>query len=87
MSELLSIEELGTLKAVCNRTWQEISADAMAIVGYRVARDSVFELVTDRLSDFADNTEEKNVVGKFLSFSYVKMQGLREVLLPMEFYE
>lgn len=83
----LSIQEIGTLKMLVNRTWQEIAADAMAIVGNRASRNDVFELVTDRLNDFVDNTEEKKVVGKFLSFSYKRMQDLKEVLLPFAYYE
>lgn len=83
----LSIQELGILKELVNRTWQEIAPDAMAIIGNRASRDNVFELVTDRLNDFVDNTEEKKLVGKFLSFSYKKMQELKEILLPMDFYE
>lgn len=82
-----SIEELGTLKAVMNRTWQEIGADLAELVGSPAPRDSVFEVVTDRLSDFADSPEEKKIVGKFLSFSWNKMQSLKEQLLPFEFYE
>ena len=87
MSEFFSIEELGTLKEIMSRTWQEIGADAMAIVGSPASRDSVFELVTDRMNDFVDNTEEKRLVGKFLSLSYKRIQDLKVELLPMESYE
>ena len=83
----LSIQELGTLKELVNRTWQEIAADAMAIVGNRASRNDVFELVTDRLNDFVGNTEEKNVVGKFLSLNHEQRQTLKEELLPLEWYE
>jgi hypothetical protein len=87
MSELLSIKELGILKAVCNRTWQEIGQDLVEIVGHPASRDSVFEVVTDRLADFADDPEEKRLVGRFLSLSWKKMQGLKEELLPSAHYE
>ena len=83
----LSIQELGILREVVNRTWQEIGQDLVEIVGSPATRDSVFEVVTDRLNDFADSPEEKKIVGKFLSFSYKKMQDLKAELLPMEFYE
>jgi len=82
-----TIEELGTLKAVVNRTWQEIGADLAEIIGSPATRDSVFEVVTDRLSDFADDPKEKKIVGKFLSFSWNKMQSLKEELLPFAHYE
>lgn len=87
MTELLSIEELGSLKELANRTWQEIAPDAVAIVGSPASRDSVFELVADRLSDFADNTEEKKLVKKFLSLNQKEMQALKEELFPSEWYE
>lgn len=87
MTELFSIQELGTLKELVNRTWQEIAPDAMAIVDSPAPRDSVFELVTDRLSDFADNTEEKRLIKRFLSLSQKEMQTLKEELLPFESYE
>lgn len=82
-----SIEELGVLKAVCNRTWENIAQDLVEIVGRPGSRDSVFEVVTDRLNDFAGSPQEKRLVGKFLSFSWKKMQDLKVELLPMEFYE
>jgi len=82
-----SIEELGVLKAVCNRTWENIAQDLVEIVGRPASRDSVFEVVTDRLNDFAGSPQEKRLVGKFLSFSWKKMQDLKVELLPMEFYE
>ena len=87
MSEILSIKELGILKAVCNRTWQEIGSDLVEIIGSNPSRDNVFEVCTDRLNDFADSPEEKKVVGKFLSFSWKKMQGLKKELLPFAHYE
>lgn len=87
MSELLTIKELGILREVMNRTWQEISPDLIEITGSPASRSSVFEVCTDRLSDFADSPSEKKLVGKFLSFSYKKMQGLKEVLLPFAHYE
>jgi len=87
MKEFLSIKELGDLKELVNRTWQEIAPDAMAIVGDPAPRDSVFELVNDRLDDFADNTEEKKLVGKFLSLNHKQRQTLKEELLPLEWYE
>lgn len=83
----LSIEELGTLKSVVNRTWQEIGADLAEIIGSPANRDSVFEVVTDRLNDFAHDPKEKKIVGKFLSFSWNKMQGWKKELLPLEWYE
>ena len=82
-----SIEELGTLKEVINRTWQEIGADLAEIIGSPATRDSVFEVCTDRLNDFADSPEEKKIVGKFLSFSWNKMQSLKKELLPFAHYE
>ena len=87
MSELLSIKELGILKAVCNRTWQEIGQDLAEIIGSPATRDSVFEVVTDRLADFADDPGEKKIVGRFLSLSWNKMQSLKEELLPFAHYE
>ena len=83
----LSIQELGTLKEVMFRTWQEIGADLAEIIGSPATRDSVFEVVTDRLNDFADSPEEKKLVGKFLSFSWNKMRSLKEELLPFAHYE
>ena len=85
--KFLSIEELGVLKAVVNRTWQEIGSDLVEIIGSNPSRDSVFEVCTDRLNDFADSPEEKKLVGKFLSFSWNKMQSLKEELLPFAHYE
>ena len=82
-----SIEELGVLKAVVNRTWQEIGSDLVEIIGSNPSRDSVFEVCTDRLNDFADSPEEKKIVGKFLSFSWNKMQSLKKELLPFAHYE
>lgn len=82
-----SIEELGTLKAVVNRTWQKIGADLAEIIGSPAPRDSVFEVVTDRLADFADDPEEKKIVGRFLSLSWNKMQSLKKKLLPFAHYE
>jgi len=82
-----SIEELGVLKAVVNRTWQEIGSDLVEIIGSNPSRDNVFEVCTDRLNDFADSPEEKKVVGKFLSFSWKKMQSLKKELLPFAHYE
>ena len=82
-----TIEELGTLKAVVNRTWQEIGVDLAEIIGSPASRDSVFEVCTDRLSDFAGDPEEKKIVGKFLSFSWNKMQSLKKELLPFAHYE
>jgi hypothetical protein len=79
-----SIEELGVLRGVVDRTRQEIGADLAQIVGSPATRDSVFEVCTDRLNDFADSPQEKKVVGKFLSFSWNKMQGLKKELLPIE---
>ncbi len=87
MNKLLSIEELGILKELANRTWQEIAPDAVEIIGRPASRDSVFEVCTDRLNDFVDSPQEKKVVGKFLSFSWNKMQGLKKELLPLEWYE
>lgn len=85
--KFLSIEELGVLKAVVNRTWQEIGFDLVEIIGSNPSRDSVFEVCTDRLNDFADSPEEKKIVGKFLSFSWNKMQSLKKELLPFAHYE
>jgi hypothetical protein len=85
--KFLSIEELGVLKAVVNRTWQEIGSDLLEIIGSNPSRDSVFEVCTDRLNDFADSPEEKKIVGKFLSFSWNKMQSLKKELLPFAHYE
>jgi hypothetical protein len=82
-----SVEELGTLKEVVNRTWQEIGSDLVEIIGSSPSRDSVFEVCTDRLNDFADSPEEKKIVGKFLSFSWNKMQSLKKELLPFAHYE
>lgn len=82
-----SIEELGTLKAVVNRTWENIAQDLVEIIGSPATRDSVFEVCGDRLNDFADSPEEKRLVGKFLSLSYKRMQSLKVELLPMELYE
>lgn len=82
-----SIEELEVLKAVVNRTWQEIGSDLVEIIGSNPSRDSVFEVCTDRLNDFADSPEEKKIVGKFLSFSWNKMQSLKKELLPFAHYE
>lgn len=87
MTELLNVEELGSLKELASRTWQEIAPDAVAIVGSPASRDSVFELVADRLLDFADNTEEKKLVEKFLSLNQKEMQALKEELFPSEWYE
>ena len=85
--EILSIQELSTLKAVVNRTWENIAQDLVEIVGSPATRDSVFEVVTDRLNDFAHSPSEKRLVGKFLSLSFKKMQDLKVELLPMERYE
>lgn len=85
--KFLSIEELGVLKAVVNRTWQEIGSDLVEIIGSNPSRDNVFEVCTDRLNDFADDPEEKKIVGKFLSFSWNKMQSLKKELLPFAHYE
>jgi hypothetical protein len=85
--KFLSIEELGVLKAVVNRTWQEIGSDLLEIIGSNPSRDSVFEVCTDRLNDFADSPEEKKIVGKFLSFSWNKMRSLKKELLPFAHYE
>lgn len=87
MSEFFSIQELGILKEIVSRTWQEIGADLAEIIGSPASRNDVFEVVTDRMSDFAGDPEEKRLVGKFLSFSYKRMQDLKVELLPMEFYE
>lgn len=87
MSELFSIKELGTLKEIMSRTWQEIGADLAEIVGSPATRDSVFEVCADRLNDFADSPEEKRLVGKFISLPYKRMQDLKVELLPMELYE
>ena len=83
----LSIQELGILKEVMSRTWQNIGQDLVEIVGSPATRDSVFEVCSDRLNDFADSPEEKRLVGKFLSFSYKRMQGMKEILLPQTWYE
>ena len=85
--KFLSIEELGVLKALVNRTWQEIGSDLVEIIGSNPSRDNVFEVCTDRLNDFADSPEEKKIVGKFLSFSWNKMQSLKKELLPFAHYE
>lgn len=82
----LNIQELGLLKELANRTWQEIAPGAVEILGSPAPRDSVFELVIDRLSDFADSIEEKRLVKRFLSLGK-GTQALKEELLPFESYE
>jgi len=85
--KFLSIEELGTLKAVVNRTWQEIGHDLVEIIGSNPSWDNVFEVCTDRLATFAHSPDEKKIVSKFLSFSWKKMQSLKKELLPFAYYE
>ena len=87
MNELFSIKELGTLKEVMSRTWQEIGADLVQIVGSPASRDLVFEAVTDRMNGFGCDPEEERLIAKFISLPYKRMQGMKEILLPMEFYE
>lgn len=83
----LNIEELGILKALANRVWQMLAHDLSEIVGSPASRDSVFEVVTDRFSDFANSPEEKKLVEKFLSLDYEDMVSLKEELFPFEWYE
>lgn len=85
--KFFSIEELGILREVVDRTRQELGQDLVEIVGSPASRDDVFEVVTDRLNDFAHSPSESKIVKKFLSFSYKKMQSLKVELLPMDFYE
>ena len=87
MKELLSIEELGFLKTLANRTWQEIAPDLVEIVGSPASRDSVFEVVVERLLDFAGSPEERELVEKLLSLSKKEIQPLKEELFPSEWYE
>ncbi|TET23997.1 MAG: hypothetical protein E3J76_03710 [Candidatus Aminicenantes bacterium] len=87
MSEFFTIQELGTLREIMDRTWQEVGAELAEVVGSPATRDSVFEICTDRMNDFAGDAEEKRLVGKFLSLPYKRMQDLKVELLPMEFYE
>lgn len=81
------IKELGILKDVANRCRQEISADLAELVGSPVERDIICETVFDRLNDFADSPEEKDVVREFLSQNFEEMMELKTELFPFENYE
>lgn len=81
------IKELGDLKSVAHRTWQEIASDLSQLVGSPVSRDDVFEAVCDRLNDFADSSEERKVVKEFLAQDYEEMMELKCELFPFSSYE